>query len=38
VRQLIREYIIEHSGSRPLPQWLIVASKQAGNRRPKPKS
>ena len=38
VRQLIREYIIEHAGSRPLPQWLIVASKQAGSlrRRPKP--
>jgi len=33
VRQLIREYIIEHSGGRPLPQWLIVASKQAGNPR-----
>ncbi len=33
VRQLIREYIIEHSGSRPLPHWLLVASKQAGNRR-----
>jgi hypothetical protein len=29
VRQLIREYIIEHSGDRPLPQWLMVASKQA---------
>jgi Ribbon-helix-helix protein len=38
VRQLIREYIIEHAGSRPLPHWLIVASKQAGGlrRRQKP--
>jgi hypothetical protein len=33
VRQLIREYIIDHSGGRPLPHWLIVASKQAGNPR-----
>ncbi len=33
VRQLIREYIIEHSGDRPLPNWLMVASKQAGGLR-----
>jgi hypothetical protein len=33
VRQLIREYIIEHSGDRPLPHWLMVASKQAGGLR-----
>ena len=33
VRQLIREYIIEHSDDRPLPHWLMVASKQAANRR-----
>jgi len=33
VRQLIREYIIEHSGDRPLPNWLRVASKQAGGLR-----
>jgi Ribbon-helix-helix protein len=26
VRQLIREYIIEHAGSRPLPAWLLAAS------------
>jgi hypothetical protein len=26
VRQLIREYIIEHAGPRPLPAWLLVAS------------
>jgi hypothetical protein len=26
VRQLIREYIIEHAGSRPLPAWLLTAS------------
>jgi len=35
VRQLIREYIIEHAGSRPLPSWLLVASrrKSGANRR-----
>jgi antitoxin component of RelBE/YafQ-DinJ toxin-antitoxin module len=33
VRQLIREYIIDHARDRPLPQWLVVASKQAGLRR-----
>jgi antitoxin component of RelBE/YafQ-DinJ toxin-antitoxin module len=38
VRQLIREYIIEHSGDRPLPHWLLVASKQAGSRRRRAKS
>jgi hypothetical protein len=32
VRQLIREYIIEHAGSRPLPQWLLTASKQKSRR------
>jgi hypothetical protein len=26
VRQLIREYVIEHAGSRPLPAWLLTAS------------
>jgi len=26
VRQLIREYVIEHAGSRPLPAWLLAAS------------
>jgi hypothetical protein len=26
VRQLIREYVIEHAGSRPLPAWLFTAS------------
>lgn len=26
VRQLIREYIIEHAGGRPLPSWLVTAS------------
>ena len=26
VRQLIREYIIEHAGSRQLPAWLLAAS------------
>jgi hypothetical protein len=34
VRQLIREYIIEHAGNRPLPSWLLVASrKKAGTSR-----
>lgn len=23
VRQLIREYIIDHAGERPLPAWLV---------------
>lgn len=27
VRQLIREYIIEHAGDRPLPSWLLAASR-----------
>ncbi|MBI2316117.1 MAG: CopG family transcriptional regulator [Betaproteobacteria bacterium] len=26
VRQLIREYIIEHAGSRELPSWLLKAA------------
>jgi len=26
VRQLIREYVIEHAGNRPLPAWLLAAS------------
>ncbi len=26
VRQLIREYVIEHAGKRPLPSWLLAAS------------
>jgi hypothetical protein len=33
VRQLIREYVIEHSGSRPLPAWLVAASGAKGRRR-----
>jgi antitoxin component of RelBE/YafQ-DinJ toxin-antitoxin module len=28
VRQLIREYIIENAGHRPLPTWLIAASRK----------
>jgi hypothetical protein len=27
VRQLIREYIIEHASGRPLPAWLLTASR-----------
>lgn len=26
VRQLIREYIIEHAGNRKLPPWLVNAA------------
>jgi hypothetical protein len=28
VRQLIREYIIEHAGNRALPAWLLTASRR----------
>jgi len=28
VRQMIREYIIEHAGGRPLPTWLLAASRR----------
>lgn len=28
VRQMIREYIIEHAGDRPLPPWLLAASRK----------
>jgi hypothetical protein len=28
VRQMIREYIIEHAGDRPLPSWLLAASRK----------
>jgi hypothetical protein len=33
VRQLIREYIIEHAGSRALPAWLLTASRGKSSRR-----
>ena len=32
VRQLIREYIIEHAGERALPRWLLTASRQKPRR------
>ncbi len=32
VRQLIREYIIEHASGRALPQWLLTASKRKKER------
>jgi hypothetical protein len=32
VRQLIREYIIDHAGDRPLPPWLIAASRKKSPR------
>lgn len=28
VRQMIREYIIEHAGNRPVPAWLLAASRK----------
>ena len=28
VRQLIREYVIANAGDRPLPDWLLKASKR----------
>jgi len=28
VRQLIREYVIANAGDRPLPDWLLRASKR----------
>jgi hypothetical protein len=28
VRQMIREYIIEHAGDRPMPSWLLAASRK----------
>jgi len=32
VRQLIREYVIEHAGSRPLPAWLLAATRKPARR------
>jgi len=32
VRQLIREYVIEHAGNRPLPAWLLAASRRKPGR------
>jgi len=32
VRQMIREYIIENAGDRPLPAWLLVASRKKATR------
>ena len=32
VRQLIREYIIEHAGNRTLPAWLLAASRRPPRR------
>lgn len=29
VRQLIREYIIEHAGNRKLPPWLVNAASRS---------
>jgi hypothetical protein len=33
VRQLIREYVIEHAGDRALPDWLYKAATRKGPRR-----
>jgi len=30
VRQMIREYIVEHAGNRSLPAWLLAASRRKG--------
>jgi len=30
VRQMIREYIVEHAGNRALPAWLLAASRKKG--------
>ncbi|MGP1677043.1 MAG: CopG family transcriptional regulator [Burkholderiales bacterium] len=32
VRQLIREYIIEHAGDRQLPEWLLKAANKKVSR------
>jgi antitoxin component of RelBE/YafQ-DinJ toxin-antitoxin module len=32
VRQLIREYIIRNAGDRPLPAWLLTASRGKASR------
>jgi hypothetical protein len=32
VRQLIREYVIEHAGNRALPAWLLAASRRKPGR------
>jgi hypothetical protein len=32
VRQLIREYIIEHAADRPLPSWLVAAARRKSQR------
>jgi hypothetical protein len=31
VRKLIREYVIEHAGSRPLPDWLAPPAKPSAD-------
>jgi antitoxin component of RelBE/YafQ-DinJ toxin-antitoxin module len=32
VRQMIREYIIEHAGNRALPNWLVAVSRNKPRR------
>ena len=32
VRQLIREYVIEHAGDRVLPDWLLKAARRGPRR------
>ncbi|HQR19704.1 MAG TPA: CopG family transcriptional regulator [Burkholderiaceae bacterium] len=32
VRQMIREYIIKNTGDRPLPAWLLTASRGKSTR------
>jgi Ribbon-helix-helix protein len=31
MRQLIREYIIDHAGTRELPAWLLKAAQKKAN-------
>jgi hypothetical protein len=31
VRKLIRQYVIEHAGGRPLPEWLTAQGKKNEN-------
>jgi len=33
MRQLIREYIIDHAGNRELPAWLLKAAQKKANSR-----
>jgi hypothetical protein len=32
IRKLMRQYILDHAGSRELPEWLIGQAGKAGNK------